>query len=151
MIEYRKGNLFDAPKGSMLLHACNCMGVWGSGVALTFKQKFPKAFGVYNRHCYSGLFSPVGTSLTIPDTDFIIGCLFTSHNYGKHVSPPDVIIKSTIEALNHLLSDDNLGKIQEIHSPKINSGLFRVPWEETEKVINDILPKLNKKWVVWEL
>ncbi|KAK4904538.1 ADP-ribose 1''-phosphate phosphatase, partial [Elasticomyces elasticus] len=33
------GSLFDSPDGSALIHACNCMGVWGSGIANDFRER----------------------------------------------------------------------------------------------------------------
>jgi hypothetical protein len=33
MIKYHKMSLFDVPTGSVLVHAVNNQGVWGSGIA----------------------------------------------------------------------------------------------------------------------
>jgi lambda repressor-like predicted transcriptional regulator len=40
----------------------------------------------------------------------------------------------------------------EIHSCKLNSGLFKVPWEKTETIIREALDatKGAVPWVVWE-
>ncbi|KAL4934542.1 uncharacterized protein BDV17DRAFT_286238 [Aspergillus undulatus] len=46
-----EGDLFDARDGAALIHACNCHGVWGSGIAKTFKQKYPAAFNAYKDYC----------------------------------------------------------------------------------------------------
>ncbi|KAF5383962.1 hypothetical protein D9757_007359 [Collybiopsis confluens] len=35
----------------VLLHACNTVGSWGGGIAVTFKQLFPKQYEVYREHC----------------------------------------------------------------------------------------------------
>ncbi|KAJ5901529.1 hypothetical protein N7495_002057 [Penicillium taxi] len=45
------GNLFDAPEGSALIHACNSRGIWGSGIAKEFKERYPTAYGIYRNHC----------------------------------------------------------------------------------------------------
>ncbi|OKL58438.1 ADP-ribose 1''-phosphate phosphatase [Talaromyces atroroseus] len=46
-----EGDLFDAPDGAALIHACNCLGSWGGGIAKSFKNKYPAAFKTYNAHC----------------------------------------------------------------------------------------------------
>lgn len=157
-IEYRKGNLFSAPKGVMLLHACNCQGRWGSGIALQFYHRFPQAYLAYNKHCLAKLprdrneRSPlVGSHLVVEEKGYGIGCLFTSNAYAQRVDPPNLIVESTARALKSLFADPRaISKYPEIHSPKINSNLFRVPWDKTEAVIREHLPK-DVRWIVWEL
>ncbi|KAL4956007.1 hypothetical protein BDW69DRAFT_192768 [Aspergillus filifer] len=46
-----QGDLFDAQDGAALIHACNCEGKWGSGIAKVFKEKYPAAFKIYKTHC----------------------------------------------------------------------------------------------------
>lgn len=74
-------------------------------------------------------------------------CLLTSEGYGRHVSPPDVIVNSTHAALEHLKRQ--IDKYEEGHrefgEPKpgklyccrFNSGLLGVPWERTRKLLED--------------
>ncbi|PLN86633.1 putative ADP-ribose 1''-phosphate phosphatase [Aspergillus taichungensis] len=51
MITEVQGDLFDAPDGAALIHACNCQGSWGKGIAEAFKKKYPAAFKIYRAHC----------------------------------------------------------------------------------------------------
>ena len=51
MIQYKKMSLFDAPENSIITHACNAQGVWGSGIAKEFKKRYSNAFEVYYEHC----------------------------------------------------------------------------------------------------
>ena len=149
MIEYRKGSVFDAPTGSLLVHACNCQGVWGSGVARGFKDKFPRAFAVYKKEVTSS--DKIGKHLLIGDNAHYIACLMTSKYYGKHKDSVEVILENTRSAISDLFCSSILrGSYSEIHSPKINAGLFGVPWGETEKIIKEVIPE-SFKWVVWEL
>ncbi|KAI9368753.1 hypothetical protein BJX61DRAFT_536999 [Aspergillus egyptiacus] len=46
-----EGDLFDAPDGAALIHACNCHGAWGKGIARAFSKKYPAAFATYESHC----------------------------------------------------------------------------------------------------
>ncbi|KAK2801276.1 ADP-ribose 1''-phosphate phosphatase [Onygenales sp. PD_10] len=54
-----QGDLFsDAPEGAVLIHACNCQGSWGSGIAEVFKRRYPAAYLIYHAHCHSHLSTP---------------------------------------------------------------------------------------------
>ncbi|KAF3397735.1 ADP-ribose 1''-phosphate phosphatase [Penicillium rolfsii] len=81
-------DLFDAPEGSGLIHACNTEGSWGAGIAQAFRERYPAAYRFYQSHCrayarskepveivsafstpQSGqtvLYLPLGTALIIP-------------------------------------------------------------------------------------
>jgi hypothetical protein len=50
MICYKTGDLF----GSRAVALVNTAGVMGKGIALQFKQAFPRNFGVYRKACQNG-------------------------------------------------------------------------------------------------
>lgn len=157
------GDIFSAPPNSILIHACNARGAWGSGVAVAFKQKYPYAFRKYNTHCLSPptgsnlsvkqhQASIVGTTLLIPPsnatnqrqtskTPHYIACLFTSLDYGKKVSPADEILENTKNALKDLakqvseIRESGEGVIGKCHAVRINSGRFSVEWLKTKAVL----------------
>ena len=75
-----------------------------------------------------------------------IACLFTSHGYGKNVSPPDVILRNTELAVSDLArqieavrAEGSVGEegriISECWAVRINCGFFGVPWERTKEVL----------------
>ena len=143
MIKYKKGSLFDAPPGVILVHACNAQGVWGSGIALQFKERFPYSFKNYNMNCTAGL-SPVGSGYVIDEK---VGCLITSENYGSEVDSPEEILLNTAIALTQLC---DTRQNTDFHSNKFNSGLFDVPWEMTEYILNKVLRLYpHVSWTVW--
>lgn len=157
MITYKKGSLFEALKTSdrtvVLTHACNCKGVWGSGIAVDFKERYPEVFAEYATLCAEkgdlllGSFSEHKAK----NGDTIL-CLYTSRNYGNAVDTPEMIIDSTELALRKYMAshaDPN------IHMPKINSGRFRVSWSLTEGVLERYLylsklAESNLRITVWE-
>ncbi|KAI7264346.1 hypothetical protein KC345_g8846 [Hortaea werneckii] len=62
-----KGDIFSAPPNTVLIHACNCEGSWGAGIAKAFKTHYPSAYQIYHAHCTSH--DPeklIGTALLIP-------------------------------------------------------------------------------------
>lgn len=128
-----KGDLFSAPEGSIICHACNCQGVWGSGIAKQFAKRYPEAYKVYQKICESPAALLRGQCALIETERYEIGCLFTSAGYGSKVDAEREILTNTWYAINDLLLKNIHDK--PIYMCKINSGLFGVPWELTEKVL----------------
>lgn len=146
-LRYVKGDLFKvAPSEAYLLHACNCQGEWGSGIAKAFKAYYPFHYIAYHNHCKNK--DPendiLGTSIIIKDK---VVCLFTSSFWGRRCDGVSDILTATEKSLKMLakqLPDNAL-----IYSPKINSGLFKTPWELTEKLVNEFLAERpDVTWVV---
>ncbi|ODH29719.1 hypothetical protein ACO22_03689 [Paracoccidioides brasiliensis] len=63
-----QGDLFDAPEGVSLIHACNCQGSWGRGVAQGFREKYPAAYRIFRAHCQQYLANPQVQTRPIPGT-----------------------------------------------------------------------------------
>jgi ADP-ribose 1''-phosphate phosphatase len=155
-IEYKKMSLFDAPEHSILVHGCNAKGVWGSGIAVPFKEKFPRAFKEYNEYCLAMLeaepkYGAVGSALLADrDNKYYVGCLITSFDYGRNRDDPHTIIGQTYLALHDFvrgLQFDNRMS-DTIYSNKFNSGMFKVDWKYTETVILYFVNRYNLNWVV---
>ena len=143
---HRKGDVFsELNKEDVFLHACNAVGRWGSGVAVDFKKHFP---GAYAHHLKIN--NRVGMGYILEDDGYKVGCLITSGRYGQFKDSPKNIIVNTYESILRLL--ESLDHPTTIQSPKINSGLFAVPWKHTEKTIKTACEVSGKeiKWVVWE-
>lgn len=156
-----KMNLFDAPPGSVLVHACNAQGVWGRGIALSFKQRFPKSYWAYKGYCGALPEKILGTAFVFSDRAagtwvgpptgggvlrpaYYVGCLITS----SHYAPPDdpaLILEYTEDAIKHLMTMAPPGT--RIFSNKFNSGLFGVPWADTEQVLRATVSP-DAEWTV---
>ncbi|XP_014562718.1 hypothetical protein COCVIDRAFT_83805 [Bipolaris victoriae FI3] len=143
-LTHHTGSLFTAPPGTLLLHACNTQGSWGSGIALAFKKQYPNAYTIYHAFCTkehspkTGNSVPVGTTLLIPPVDgdkgHWIGCLFTSRRYGKGKDAAGEILRNTGRAIEGCLGLLGLlgEEVASVRMCRINSGKFGVPWERTE-------------------
>lgn len=156
-IEYMKGDLFStSPASCILAHSCNCQGRWGSGVAAGFKVYFPEAYEIYHRHCKQyktekeqrahllgkALLIETKRGSELEDNDqssvVYIACLFTSCGYGRTVDQPRMIVAATASAIADLESQLRDKDIDlPIHIPRINAGLFHVPWEQTAEVLQE--------------
>nr|OQO26400.1 hypothetical protein B0A51_05586 [Rachicladosporium sp. CCFEE 5018] len=156
IIKEEIGDLFDSPPNSILLHACNCRGSWGAGVAAIFKKKYPAAYKVHLAHCKATkaedllgtaqLISPQDSDVKAGESHWI-ACVFTSVDVGKKKGSRESILDATGEAMQGLLKQ--IGEVEDgvtigsIRMPKINQGLFDVPWERTRAVLEGIeVPQL---------
>lgn len=139
---YVNGSLFDAPLTSILVYACNTQGVWGSGIARVFKEKFPVSYKEYNSYCKNQPGKIAGRSLITSEG---IGCLMTSEGYGNNVNPEAEILVNSLMALEDLLDSGET----EFASNRFNAGLFAVPWQRTEKILKLVLADHpNITWTV---
>lgn len=159
MIQYKKMSLFDAPKGSVIIHACNSQGMWGSGIAKEFAHRYPESYKHYVQFCnnYNVLSGSAcgysGMSIYPKDENHWVGWIVTSHDYGNKKDNPELIKIHTTLALKNLLDvfDNTHSKLEKIniYSNKFNSGLFNVPWEESELILKTVLKNYKRiNWIV---
>ncbi len=142
-IKYVTGDLFElAPKDAYLAHAVNCQGVWGSGIAVQFRKKYPSAYKMYVDMCLEFGSHNAGHG----DVFGKVVCLYTSRDYGSKKDTKKRILDYTRVSLNMITLENP--EVKELHMPKINSGLFGVPWEETEAILKELDGKLS--FVVYE-
>lgn len=159
-IVHLKQSLFNAPKGSVIVHACNAKGVWGRGIAKEFKERYPDSFKRYNFWC-TELYSP-GTDDSALGTASIscmveephgVGWIVTSEGYAESTDSKELIKINTTLALiqfcENVMGHFAAGAEFDVYSNKFNSGLFSVPWEESELILKTVLQKYPKiKWYV---
>ncbi|TLD39675.1 hypothetical protein E2P81_ATG00662 [Venturia nashicola] len=148
IITDRVGDIFDAPDGAVIIHACNCMGSWSAGIAAAFKQRYPKAYAKYALYCKQNMPNSLwGTALLIPPMEtkgprHYVGCLFTSRRYGRGKDSPAQILAKTGPAMEDLVEmmrrPTAKDTITEIRICQINSGLFSVPWEKSKAIIEEL-------------
>ncbi|OJJ45751.1 hypothetical protein ASPZODRAFT_133621 [Penicilliopsis zonata CBS 506.65] len=138
-----EGDLFAAPDGAALIHACNSQGSWGAGIANTFRIRYPAAYRMYRVHCaryirrpqYQIVSScahgrtsrrrrlPEGTALIIPPQEYDyehsdkrhwIICLFTSPRFGQNRSSPEVILENTVFAIADMKRQLRILRVREV-------------------------------------
>lgn len=126
----------DPPDNAIVIHSVNCLGQWGSGVALALVTALPAAYKVYQecckKHSPEGL---LGTALLIPpqkdDYDLKykpmkprrwVYCLFVSEGYGRATkrkpgkAKPEEIIRHTRNALKEVREVLFLGQQKKVDS-----------------------------------
>lgn len=147
MINYIKGDLFShkAAQIPVLAHACNPFGLWGGGIAAQFRKRYPSAYKLYADHCHEHGNKLLGQTLIVPSggsgsEKVYIACLFTSN----FENSPDEIVDYTRRSmldlskqLKQMQDIEHEGSKPVVNMPKINSGIFNVPWQDTEAVLEN--------------
>lgn len=165
MIQYIKGDLFShkASKNyiNILVHACNCKGSWGAGVAAKFATEYPQCYKIHRQYCQQfkqNSSQLLGTSQIIESNETepghkqlgqsLVVCLFTSDFFGhKKLSSQEIVhytklsLQDLLDKLHNYSGWDKLDRVDGqvvLNMPKINSGLFGVPWEQTEDILKRV-------------
>jgi ADP-ribose 1''-phosphate phosphatase len=150
------------PNNAVLIHACNCFGKWGTGVAAALTRKYPDLVQTCQQYIREyPTEALLGTCVIIwaedkNSTRKWVACLFTSEGYGKqtkgHPGRSSVadITKYTKSALADLRTqleyyrdstpEPGEGKpdVNELWACKFNSGFFGVDWTVSEQVLKEV-------------
>lgn len=131
MITYiSEGDIFHIPDVNNYAHGCNCAGAMGKGIAVTFKEKFPKMYQEYKQLCRNKQFTP--------------GDVFM-YNYGGGMvfnlgTQQSWTTKATIEAvatsLEKMLRLAKENQVDKIALPRIGAGLGKLDWSDVKQVID---------------
>lgn len=154
-------SLFDAPKESVIVHACNSQGVWGSGIAKPFKERYPHSYEDYSNFCKmaneergTACGRAALSSFHVSEPHWV-GWIVTSHHYASQKDSPELIKIQTTMALMELCKKIYMGHDQEkyptidVYSNKFNSGLFAVPWEDSELILKTVLKDFKRiNWII---
>jgi len=124
------GNIFNLQGISNYAHGCNCAGAMGKGIALQFKNKFPKMYIEYKRLCKEELFS-LGDIYTY---DYGNGTVFNLGSQKTWKTKAD--INAIESSLIKMLSYAQQNNILKIALPKIGAGLGGLNWNDVKSLIN---------------
>ena len=147
MITLTKGNFFDF-EASIRINTVNCFGAMGAGVALQFKNMFPKMFAEYKRLCNNKEIN-IG-KLHIWKSDDIFSNLtiinFPTKDHWKDPSKYEYIDEG-LYALHQYLK-----KIprQTITLPALGCGHGGLDWEIVKPMIFERLDSLEHNILVFE-
>lgn len=140
MITYTTGNLLDA-EVEVLVNAVNTVGVMGKGIALMFKQRFPKNMQEYAVACKAG---QVQTGqMFVTRTDAATGAAyivnFPTKQHWRGYSQMEWI-DTGLKDLHRFIVDNN---IKSIAIPPLGAGLGGLRWHDVKPRIIDALQDLS--------
>lgn len=132
MIRYTQGNLLEADVEA-LVNTVNTVGVMGKGIALMFKERFPKNMTAYARACKAK--EVVTGKVFITETDELMGpkwvVNFPTKRHWRHPSKLEWI-EEGLEDLKSFIRDKH---VQSIAIPPLGSGNGGLDWEVVKRAI----------------
>lgn len=93
-LQEETGDIFDAPTNTLIIHACNCEGHWGAGIAKAFKDLYPQAHQHHEEYCQDHSYSLIDSAQLIPPLDA------SSNDGGEDKKPPSEASDGDKEAKN---------------------------------------------------
>lgn len=140
MISYAKGNLLDADVEAVV-NTVNTVGVMGKGIALLFKDAFPRNFKEYAAACKRGEVE-VGR-MFVTATGELIGPKWVINFPTKKHWRQRTKIEWITEGLGNLrkvLEEESIGSIA---IPPLGCGNGGLDWRDVRPVIEDALGSLS--------
>nr|WP_312991156.1 macro domain-containing protein [Brevundimonas diminuta] len=140
MITFSKGDLLQSG-AEAVINTVNCVGVMGKGIALQFKQAFPRNYDAYRRACDAGevrlgeMFVFAGSMI---NPRWIIN--FPTKGHWKAKSRLSDI-ETGLEDLKRVILENG---IRSIAVPPLGCGNGGLDWAEVEPVIRRALGDLNE-------
>ena len=125
---FTTNNIFHS-NCAALVDAVNTVGVKGAGLALQFKQKFPKSYNEYRQYCLSGKMH-VGKVLISQEKNILIIHFPTKRDW-RDPSQIEWIDKG----LHDLIAQVNSREIESIAIPSIGCGLGGLNWSDVRPMI----------------
>ncbi len=132
MVELRSGNILDADTEA-LVNTVNTVGVMGKGIALQFRQAFPRNYEVYRRACERGEVQP-GKMLVVP-TDrlenprYVVNFPTKRHWKGKSR------VEDIEAGLEALVAEIRRLNIRSVAIPPLGCGNGGLDWEAVRPLI----------------
>ena len=140
VIESGTGNLLDA-EAEALVNTVNCVGVMGKGVALMFREAFPKNYRSYRAACKAGELRPGG--LFVHRTNELVGprliVNFATKDHWRGKSRMEWI-ESGLAELATLAREEG---VRSIALPPLGAGNGGLDWNDVRPRIDEHLGELE--------
>ena len=145
MIKFIENDDIFTSKCNYLVNPVNTIGVMGKGLALQFKQHFPKNFLQYQRACNNGSLIPGRILINYENGKYIVN--FPTKKHWKDDSKLEYIISG----LNNLKRNAIENSIKSIAFPPLGYGLGKLSWEKVEPLILDFAHDLKSQNTIVEI
>ena len=133
MIQFiERGDIFNIKEVNNYAHGCNCAGAMGKGIALQFKNKYPKMYSEYRAMCKDGLFNPGD----VFDYNYGNGHIYNlSTQVSWKTKARLEYIENSVGRMLELAASDNVTKIA---LPAIGAGLGGLNWNDVKEILNRV-------------
>lgn len=136
MIHYTQGNLLEADADA-LVNTVNTVGVMGKGIALMFKERFPKNMQAYAEACKAG--EVITGKMFITETEELMGAKWIVNFPTKQHWRAKSKIEWVEEGLKDLRRFIATYKVKSIAIPPLGSGNGGLNWTDVKSKIERAL------------
>jgi O-acetyl-ADP-ribose deacetylase (regulator of RNase III) len=136
MIREFKGNLFDS-EAKIIGHGCNCLGLFGAGLALQMANRYPEMREEYMEECDAKRFNP-GDVFFYKANDFWIANMATQYYPGRNAKI-EYIIDSTQNLIDFALDNS----IEKVSIPRLGSGIGGLAWDDVLQALEEEFGRHN--------
>jgi O-acetyl-ADP-ribose deacetylase (regulator of RNase III) len=134
------GDIFSVEGVNNYAHGCNCAGAMGKGIAVQFRQMFPRMYDKYKELCKQQQFT-VGDVFTWQYENGYVFNLGTQVNWRAKAR-----LQPVLTALEKMLQSAAGLHVNKIALPKIGAGLGGLDWQEVRAGIiqlSEIFPQVD--------
>lgn len=140
MIQYTQGNLLDA-NTEAIVNTVNTVGVMGKGIALMFKERFPKNMAEYAKACK---IKEVQTGkMFVTETNELMGpkwvVNFPTKQHWRANSKMEWITSGLDDLRRFIIEND----VKSIAIPPLGAGNGKLDWEDVKPEIEQRLSDLE--------
>jgi len=133
---YLTGDIFDST-AQVIVNPVNCDGYMGKGLALSFKQKYPDMFRVYQQECKTGKLRIGRPILYKESTPWILN--FPTKDHWRLPSKMEYIEKG----LAYFVAHYKEAGITSIAFPKLGAQNGKLSWDDVGQVMAKYLGSLD--------
>jgi O-acetyl-ADP-ribose deacetylase (regulator of RNase III) len=137
-------------ENKLLVHCVNCLGVMGSGIAKTVRDKWPKVYAGYKTLCSTNRsYSLLGEI----DISYAQDNIWVCNLFGQDGCGPQVIGDVEIIPFDYRAFRVGLANIKDrlktsknrysLHCPRIGCGLALAEWKRVEEEIRDVFSNVD--------
>lgn len=131
MIIFTPGEDIFARRYDAIVNPVNCVGIMGKGLALEFKNRYPKNFKAYHTYCVAELLHPGCLFVTHdPDGPYIIN--FATKGHWRNPSRISYVQDGVAALADWLHKHPD---VRTIAVPKLGCGLGNLDWADVRPVL----------------
>lgn len=146
-MRYVNGDLFDFDL-DVIAHGVNTFGVMGAGIALQFRDRFPKMFREYKSRCDNNMLNPgkvhFWVDQNVRNGDFQWGANIASQDYPGPYARLDWLEQGLTDAMRRA----TLIEAQTFTVPWIGCGIGGLDQDDVDDVYKRVSDKFDIELVV---
>lgn len=135
-IRYQKGDIFES-HAQVIVNTVNCKGAMGRGLALSFKERYPAMFAVYQHDCTTGKLRIGRPTLYQESTPWILN--FPTKYHWRLPSKLEYLEKG----LEFLVANYKKADIRSIAFPKLGTQNGKLSWDDVGPLMAKYLSQLD--------